>query len=299
MAVPPGSGPPGGLATMGMARIRKWWAKWQGRPAAVSQDKEPAGAKTTYAPEFVEFVAQRRHLNRESAAALIARAENVFAGGWGGGEYRRFSEQAYETCRPLYDDGADSNLPETYKVQAAFDFLRMLSYPVPAEKDLEPILCHLSKLKQAVIVDYGCGLAHRTMALSRYLQARGICVTLHLVDIRRDIHFEFLEYLCAQHGIPHEYIEITAAQLYPPLPACDYCDIVDVFEHLREPLIAAGNIHRALRPGGWILADVADHQPEMMHLSPNLQPVRDYFARLGYAARGKVLWTNLMQKPSP
>jgi SAM-dependent methyltransferase len=255
------------------------------------------GTRPTYMDDFIDFVAQRRQLSSSDARALVTQANEQFAGGWGGDQYRQFTESALETFRPLYDDRTDAEVIATYQFHHAFDFLRMLGYAVPTVQDMEPVLSRLAGRQTISLVDYGFGLAHRTIAISRYLQERGAKVTLYLIDIRKELHLAFVDYLCRKHGIDHEFIEITADNLYPELPPCDYCDNVSVLEHIREPVTVVNNTDRALRPGGLFMVLIEDAIEEMMHLSPNLRPARDRLAELNYQRVGTCYGTPLYQKP--
>ena len=173
----------------------------------------------------------------------------------------------------------------------------MLGYRVPSEQDVSEVVARLAAKQEVVIVDYGCGLAQRTIAVARCLVASGASVKLTLVDIRRELHFEFLTFLCRKFGIAHEFIEITAECLYPALPPHDHCDNVSVLEHLREPLRVIENTHAALRPGGVFLAAIEDEIEEMMHISANLKKVRDRLLSLDYRRVGERCGLGLLQKP--
>lgn len=248
--------------------------------------------------DFAAFVADRRGMSLDKAWQMIATAQGIFNGGWGGDEYRDFTVLLLETLRPIYDDTNDRELIETYKHHGDVDFLRMLSYPVPKHKDLEAPLRLLADKKTVEIVDYGCGMAQRTIALAKHLVASGKRVKLYQVDIRKEIFREFLGFVCRKYNIETEYIEITAENLYPELPQHDYCDNVSVLEHIREPLRVIDNTHRGLRPGGLFLAGAGDARVEMMHISPNLQACRMRLNDLGYQVVGPG-WDGapLLQKP--
>lgn len=250
----------------------------------------------TYRQDYVEFVAARRNLGASDAEALVSRAEAQFAGGWRGDDYRHFTELALETFRPLHDETSDAELIRTYQFHGALDFLRMLGYGIPDAAEIDPVVRHLAGKPQVDIVDYGCGLAHRTIAVARILIKNGVKVRLTLVDIRRELHVDFLGFLCLKHGIEHEFLEVTAERLHPSLPPHDYCDNVSVLEHVREPLRVIENTHTALRPGGIFLAAIEDEIDEMMHISPNLQAVRDRLQALGYQQAGACCGVALLQK---
>ena len=255
------------------------------------------GTHPNYKPELIEFVAERRGISLEAAKALVDGGEKLFKGGWGGNEYRDFSNLETDTLKMFYDDNTDERVIETYQYHGPFDLLRMVSYGVPTEQDMEPIISRLAAKPSVTIVDYGAGLAHRTIAVSRSLLARGVRVKLYLVDIKRELHFAFLDFMCRKYGIDHQFIEVTAAKLYPELPPCDYCDNVSVLEHIREPLTVLNNTDRALNPGGLFLVLDFDAPEEMMHITPNLKVVRERIAELHYQRVGTCYGTPLLQKP--
>jgi SAM-dependent methyltransferase len=259
--------------------------------------KRSVSSRTTYQSEFIEFVANRRGISIEKARASIEQAQKQFDGGWSGDAYRRFTDQALETFKPLYDDTTDSDVIATYKLHAPNDFLRMLGYAVPRDSEVEEIVRRLRGRSQVDIVDYGCGLAHRTIAVSRQLQTSGTKVKLYLVDIRKELHAAFLGFLCKKFAIEYEFLEVSPDNLYPELPAHDYCDNVSVLEHVRDPVRVIDNTHRALRPGGLFLAYVADQEEEMMHISPDLSAARRRLKELSYTPLAKVQGVPLFQKP--
>ena len=260
--------------------------------------KRSIGSRATYHPEFIEFVAERRGMSIDKARASVEAAKKQFDGGWSGDAYRTFTEQALETFRPLYDDSTDSEVIATYKLHGPNDFLRMLGYAVPSPSEIEEIVGRLRSSSPVEIVDYGCGLAHRSIAISRELQAKGVKVRLNLVDIRKELHGAFLEFLCKKFQIDHQFIEVSPETLYPELPPHDYCDNVSVLEHVRDPVRVIDNTHRALRAGGLFLAYVADQEEEMMHISPDLSAARSRLKELGYARIARVQGVPLFQKPA-
>jgi SAM-dependent methyltransferase len=260
--------------------------------------KRSVGSRATYQAEFIEFVAERRGISIERARSMIEQAQRQFDGGWSGDAYRRFTDKALETFKPLFDDTTDTEVIATYKLHAPNDFLRMLGYAVPRASEIEEVVGRLRGKSQVDIVDYGCGLAHRSIAISRQLQQSGTKVKLYLVDIRKELHVAFLEFLCKKFGIDYEFLDVTPENLYPELPGHDYCDNVSVLEHVREPLRVIDNTHRALRPGGLFLAYVADQEEEMMHISPDLSATRRRLRELNYAQLAKVQGVPLFQKPA-
>ena len=227
---------------------------------------------------------------------MVDNARGQFPNGWSGSEYRRFTELALETFRPLYDETSQAELIATYKFHGPADFLRMLGYHLPTTDDLQPIIVRLSERKAARILDYGCGLAHRTICVARGLIASGRKVKLFLLDIRKEQHWEFVGFLCRKYRIDHEFIQVTRDTFYPSLPEHDLCDNVSVLEHVPEPLTIINNIDRTLSSRGLLLAAVEDQIHEMMHISPNLKSVRDRLAELHYESLGSCCGIPLFQK---
>jgi SAM-dependent methyltransferase len=136
------------------------------------------------------------------------------------------------------------------------------------------VLQRLQKKHSVDIVDYGCGLAHRSIAVARKLSGQGVPTKLYLLDIPKPIHRAFLRFLCEKYSLSHEFIDVTSSQQLPPVPTCDYCDAVSVFEHLPDPVAVLGQIDQALRADGLLLATVDDEEDEMMHVSPDLSAAR-------------------------
>lgn len=255
-------------------------------------------ARQTYRDDFAIYVAEKRGLTLSEARQLVRDAESQFADGWSGAEYRRFTQTALETLRPFYDECTDAELIDTYRYHAPFDFMRMIGYAVPTQGDLAAIVDRLADKRTIRIVDYGCGLAHRTIAISRLLMLRGAMVKLTLLDIRRQHHFDFLDFVCRQHRIDHDFIEVDADHLYPALPEHDLNDNVSVLEHVRDPSKVIRQTNAALCRGGLFLAAVENEAVEMMHVHPDLGIVRQQIDELGYAPLGRCCGASLFQKPT-
>jgi hypothetical protein len=155
----------------------------------------------SYRRDLAEFVAAKRGIDVTRAVELMGRAEGQFLGGWGGQDYRRFTELALETFRPLYDETSDAELVRTYQFHGPVDFLRMIGYAIPTLQDIGPILKCLEGNSKVEILDYGCGLAHRTVAVARCLLKRQVNVKVTFVDIRRDLHFDFLNFFAGNTAL--------------------------------------------------------------------------------------------------
>jgi SAM-dependent methyltransferase len=181
-------------------------------------------------------------------------------------------------------------------VHAPFDFLRMLSYRIPADGEMLEIIDSLAARQRVDIVDYGCGLAQRSIALAGALKVRQRDVHVTFVDIRRPLFVDFLKFLCERRGLASRFVEVDADTPFPSLPPHDFCDLVNVLEHLPEPGRALENIDRSLRHGGLLLAAVDDQEAELMHVSPNLRDVRERLVELNYSRRREMLGATLFEK---
>ena len=118
---------------------------------------------------------------------------------------------------------------------------------------------------------------------------------LNMADIPTE-RKAFLLWLGERQGIPTAFVDCTPAEPIPPLPPCDLCIATEVFEHLHDPLTYLEAFHRALRPGGLLLTNIADQRPEYMHVSPDLGPVRRRLAALAY---GEMIPNRLYCKAAP
>lgn len=56
----------------------------------------------------------------------------------------------------------------------------------------------------------------------------------------------------------------------------------EVFEHLHNPVSTFITLDAALDKDGFLLTNVADHEPEFMHVSPDLSALRARIAKRGY-----------------
>jgi len=272
------------------------WLRRAAGGASASSHVNAGRTGHDYSDDFLAFVRETRGVDAGHAQRLIDEAQAQFNGGWAGTEYRAFTERALMTLRPLYDDATAQARVATYQAHAPFDFLRMLSYRVPAPAEFADITDLLATRSSVTLVDYGCGLAHRSVAIGKALVARGVAVKLMLVDIARPLHVTFLDFLCRRHGLSHEFVDVGSSAALPVLAPHDYCDVVNVFEHVSDPVAVFDSIDRALRPCGLVLASVADQAHEMMHVSPDLADVRQRLTAQRYRKRREWLDATLFEK---
>jgi SAM-dependent methyltransferase len=241
--------------------------------------KSPAAPATLnrWQSAFVRWNAERLGITEDESRERYRASLGAVDGGHGGREFRRFCETAHEVYRVLWSDAKDEVL-DAYAFHAPMHFLRMLGYPDHVWPDDDPILVGLRETEGAVIADYGCGLAQRSLTLAHELGRGARVVLVDIPTIRKD----FLGWLAKDLGVGCTFVDVTADAPFPDLPPCDACIAEQVFEHIYDPMRAFETIHAALAPGGWLETNVADHKEEFMHVTPRLGPLRDRIASLGY-----------------
>jgi hypothetical protein len=67
---------------------------------------------------------------------------------------------------------------------------------------------------------------------------------------------------------------VSSENLYPLLPAHTICLANEVLEHVFNPLIVYENIHRSMAAGGLLFGNFSDHEKGLLHVTPNLAPLR-------------------------
>lgn len=138
----------------------------------------------------------------------------------------------------------------------------------------------------STIIDYGSGVGDCSLVLATL----GFHPTL--VDLP-DRKFDFACWRLAQRGLPHARLNVTSDCPYPTLPPNAALVVaIEVFEHLRHPLIALRNINAVTKPGALFFnttgpefqrEDRGDHLPDGMEegRSPEFQKLfHDHWERL-------------------
>jgi 2-polyprenyl-3-methyl-5-hydroxy-6-metoxy-1,4-benzoquinol methylase len=236
---------------------------------------------------FIQWNAERLSIPTAESRARYIASLRTLPGGHRGIDYREFSVLSHEIFRAFHSD-SPAEVFEAYQFHGALHFLRLLSYDDDLRID-NSVVDDLGSLGNVCIVDYGCGLAQSSIALAERLRARGVGVTLVLVDIPT-IVTTFLRWMTGKLGLVAEFILCDASQPYPVLPPCHLCVATEVFEHLHNPLNAFDNVDAALRPGGYLCADVSDHRAEFFHVSPALGELRSQFQARSYLKVGPAVY---------
>jgi len=244
-----------------------------------TQGKNPSTLTNTQ-ESFVIWNAERLGISKQESQERYFSSWSAINGGHAGLDYRSFNDLSHKLLQVFFSDTGDE-IYTAYERHSPMHFLRMLSYSEPQWSDNDLVVRYLGNYSNVDIVDYGCGLAQSSRSLANYLKDKGIATRLFLVDIPT-IRKEFLLWLGEKSGIETKFLDCTANSPIPELPGCDICIATEFFEHVYEPLNYFENIHAALRKDGLLVSNISDHMKEFMHVSPNLQPLRNRIHELGY-----------------
>lgn len=247
---------------------------------ASAPDRQAKG--TTRTQElFVEWNADRLGIPLEESRRRYAASQAVFAGGHVGKEFRKFTRQ-YSSVFRVFADDSPTQVFDTYRILGPLDFLRFLTYPERRWQSSDLIVQQLPQQPtRLTIMDFGCGLAHQSRTLAEYLKEQGHDVSLYLADIET-LRAEFLTWWGRKTGIPTTFLPCTQAQPIPELPPFDVCFTLEFFEHVHEPMRYFERIDARLSRGGVLLTGVMDHHADFLHVTPQLQSVRDAIHARGY-----------------
>jgi SAM-dependent methyltransferase len=134
-------------------------------------------------------------------------------------------------------------------------------------------------------LDYGAGIGSGGLLFARH----GCAVDL--ADIS-SLLLRFAGSRFARRGLPVGLIDLRSA----PLPAARYdlITVMDVIEHLVDPVAAVEQLHRALRPGGHLFGRFAVERDDERgeHIVRDLEPVFARMRELGLVEvwRDEWLW---------
>jgi cyclopropane fatty-acyl-phospholipid synthase-like methyltransferase len=253
-----------------------------------------AAALTQTQALFELWQAERLGISLGESHRRYARSRRAFLGGHRGRAYRRYNDLSYELMQVFYDDTA-SEAMSAYHHHAPMHFLMMLGYPEPAWSERSPLVAQLGSRARVSILDFGCGLAHKSRTLATYLKSRGVAVELHLADIPT-LRAEFLGWVLRRTQVAGGMLACTPAEPIPALPAFDVLIATEFFEHVHDPVTYFDRFDARLSPGGVMLTQVDDHHAEFMHVSPSLGELRREIAERGYEA---LVPNVLYRKPGP
>jgi len=239
---------------------------------------------------FADWTANRLNISVVEARRRVDASNGLMVGGWAGDSYDSFMADSYKLFSPFVIDSPEEVM-RSYMFHAPMEFLRYLSYPVAdnyAWPGLDAGIAHLiathSGESHIRIVDYGCGLAGSSFFIAEELRLQNKVVELWLFDVPT-LRRHFLAWYCARYdGVRCILKDIIHADLPPSLPQEVHLVVAtEVFEHLYPSAarLVASNIVRALRAGGWLKTQLADHDSGFGHVTPKLDDVREHLLALG------------------
>ena len=157
----------------------------------------------------------------------------------------------------------------------------MLARPEPRLTNTDPMVRALVNRYEVSIVDFGCGLAQQSRALSEYLRDATVRVRLTLVDIPT-LRQEFLLWWGRRAGISTTFLPCTPETPIPKLPECDLCQAAEFFEQVHDPVGCFNRMDAALVVGGLLITGIMDPETDSMRGSAQLGALRTRIAERGY-----------------
>ena len=132
-------------------------------------------------------------------------------------------------------------------------------------------------------LDFGAGVGSGSILFARH----GFEVTL--ADISSSM-LDFSRWRLETRKLPARYLDLKVSSL--PGNGFDMVAAMDVFEHLVDPVGTVDDIHRALKPGGFLFgrfhAEVDEDRPH--HIVQDFAPTLDRLQALGFVEVWKDEW---------
>lgn len=229
---------------------------------------------------FCAWNAERLGISEEESRRRYRTSWEVLPGGHGGVAFRQFCETQMAVFSVVADD-SPAEVYDSYALHSWLFLLRQVSQPVPVWGDDSPAMQGLEGIAAPTIIDYGCGTGQASISLALALREKGAAPRLVLADIPT-LRLDFVAWLSRRLDLPCETLACTRERPLPDFPPAEAVVATEIFEHLHDPLPALERLDAALRPGGFIVTNVSDHEEEFMHVSPNLGRLRERLSALGY-----------------
>ena len=236
----------------------------------------PSPSLNEWQQAFCRWNAERLGIGVPESIERFQRSWAALQKGHGGRHFKLYCELNHDLMRPFVGN-RESEIFAAYQAHAPLHFLRMLSYRVPVWPGHLPELQPLFDAPAPVICDFGCGLAQSSISLARFLKDRGQSPHLFLADIPVP-QLEFLRWFCRDLNLNASFAECTPAGPLPDLPPCEALIATELFEHLHDPMPYLKAFAAALKPGGFLVTNISDHDVEFLHVTPKLAPLRDYLS---------------------
>jgi SAM-dependent methyltransferase len=221
---------------------------------------------------FVEWNAKRLNITVAESRARYLESWHAIPGGHHGRGFEKFHGQCYDIFKVFADDSPEEVI-NAYAIHGHVHFLALLTYPEPQWFDEDAIVRRLLDKREISILDYGCGLAQQSRTLAEYLRDKGLRVSVALADVPT-IRREFLLWWGERTGIPTTFLDCTVECPIPSLPPIDVCFALEFFEHVYDPVAYFSRINQVMNGRGLLVTNVGDHRKEFMHVSPQLEPLR-------------------------
>lgn len=255
------------------------------------QGTEPASLNR-WQTAFCEWNCERLGVDRDESFRRFRSSYAALRGGHSGNAFRLFYDLT-SRLHQVYVSNDPKEVFDAYQMHARLHSLRLLNCRIPEWPAYAPEIQPLFEKTAPVILDFGCGMAQIPISLALFLKERGKSPELFLADIQT-FRLDFLKWFCQQLGLSATLAPCTAENPIPPLPRCDFLIANEVFEHLHDPLKYLETFDRVINPGGYLFANLNDHEPEYFHVSLNLEPVRLSLKERGYK---ELRHHSLYQKP--
>lgn len=241
--------------------------------------KIPKGLTITQ-QAFIEWNSERLNISLNESKQRYLDSWSTLYGGHGGSVFK-MNGAILDKLYKVFADSNDNEIFEVYSLHAHRHFLRMLSYPERLWADNDPVIREIGDEDNITLIDFGCGLAHSSRMLTRYLKNKGCNVKLILADIPT-IRKDFLIWLCKKEGVDMRFIDCTKDVPIPDLPRCNVCFATEFFEHVSQPLLYFDKFNESLVNNGLLITNISNHEDEFLHISPNLEQLRNSIQELNY-----------------
>lgn len=185
------------------------------------------------------------------------------------------------------DRSTDQGRVDFYRTTTswAFDllwyaYLQSEGYAPPLSVQIARFLA--GRAHGACHLDFGSGVGATSQLFGR------LGYETHLGDISRSL-LEFARFRLERRGDRAEYLDLTEVEL--EAGRYDVITAIDTLAHVPDVGETAAALHRALRPGGWLLANL-DVRPatdeNAWHLYEHAAPLRQSVQRAGFAQRAVI-----------
>jgi len=192
------------------------------------------------------------------------------------------------------DRSTPNGLVEFYKTQVSWIFDTMWyhanQYHGTAPAESVEIALGLGQLEPGAHLDFGAGPG------SSSLFFHNLGWTVSLADISTSM-LDFAKWRLAKHSVPATFYDTTVDKL--PDQAFDLITAFDVMVHVPDIPETLQNLHRALKPGGYLVFNI-DNLPctakTQWHLYKDQYPILRFVRSTGFKRHPKITYFHVYQK---